>query len=123
MPSLFGEGIEHFSERFLVFLRRFHLPLLDHCHEFNRGYGPVGRIKVFAAQYRARISLDVSVVLHNDVIRAFALTDFIAFVMVFIKLFQARVIGSTLINIDQTRLLVFIKPAQDTPSACWGEFH
>jgi hypothetical protein len=47
-------------------------------------------------------------VLLNDVIQVCVLTDLDPYLLVSIPLFQARVIGSTLINIDQTRFAVFI---------------
>ncbi len=48
-------------------------------------------MKVFEAQHRAREPFDASVVLLDDVVQVFALTDFNAFVMVSIKLFQGIV--------------------------------
>ena len=47
-------------------------------------------------------------VLLDDVIQVFALTDLDPGLLVSIQLFQARVIGSTLIDIHQTRFAVFI---------------
>ena len=66
-------------------------------------------MKVFEAEHWSRQPLDASMVLLDDVIQVFALTDFNAFVMVSIKLFQARMIGSTLINVDQARFAVFLE--------------
>jgi len=63
-------------------------------------------MKVFEAQQRARFSLDASVVLFDDVVQVFALTDFNAFVTVSIKLFQARFVRTTLIDIHQTRFAI-----------------
>jgi hypothetical protein len=48
----------------------------------------LGRIKDFEAQHRAGFPLDSSVVLLDDVVQVFALTDFNAFVMVSNKLFS-----------------------------------
>ena len=65
-------------------------------------------MKVFETQHRSRAPLDVSMVLLDDVVQVLALTDLDTCLILSIQLFQARVIGSTLINIDQTRFAVFI---------------
>ena len=67
----------------------------------------LGRIKVLEVQHLGHFSLDASVVLLDDVVQVFALMDFNACVMGSIKLFQARVVRTTLIDIHQTRFAVF----------------
>jgi len=64
-------------------------------------------VKVFEAHHRARSPLDSLVVLLDDVDEVFALADFDMFLMISIKLFQARMIGPALVNVDQTRFSVF----------------
>ena len=59
-------------------------------------------MKVFEVQHWARQPLDVSVVLFNDIVQIFALTDLDARLMLSIHLFQACCIRTTLINIHQT---------------------
>jgi len=41
-------------------------------------------------------------VLFNDIVQVFTLTDFDSFLIVSVILFQARVISPALINVDQT---------------------
>ena len=65
-------------------------------------------MKVFEAEHWSRQPLDASMVLLDDVVQIFALTDFNTFVMASIQLFQARFIRTTLIDIHQTRVAVFI---------------
>ena len=45
-------------------------------------------------------------VLLNDIVQVFALTDLDTFLHISIHLFQARVIGPVLINIHQTRFTI-----------------
>jgi len=66
-------------------------------------------VKVFEAQHRGSQSLDAAVVLFNDVNQVFALADFDAGVVFLIQLLEACGIGSTLINVDQARLTVFLE--------------
>jgi hypothetical protein len=65
-------------------------------------------VKGFKAQHRTRQPFDAAVILLYDIVQVFTLTDLDACMMIAIHLFQARVIGPTLINIDQTRFAVFI---------------
>ena len=57
-------------------------------------------MKVFEAEHRAREPLDASMVLLDDDVQVFALTDFNAFVMVSIKLFHPCLVGTALINVN-----------------------
>ena len=59
-------------------------------------------MKVFEAEHWSRQSFDASMVLFNDIVQVFTLTDFDSFLIVSVILFQARVIGPALINVDQT---------------------
>ena len=45
-------------------------------------------------------------VLLNHIVQVFALADFNTVVMVTIKLVQTRLIGTALVNVDQTRFAV-----------------
>ncbi len=65
-------------------------------------------MKVFEAKHRSREPFDASVVLLDNIVQIFALTDFNTFVMVSIHLFQARFVRTTLIDIHQTRFAIFI---------------
>ena len=64
-------------------------------------------MKVFEAQHRARFSLDASVVLFDDIVQVFALTDLDPFLHLSVHLFQARFVRTTLIDIHQTRFAIF----------------
>ena len=65
-------------------------------------------MKVFEAQHRSREPFDASVVLLDDVVQVFALTDLDTCLMLSIQLFQANFVRTTLIDIHQTRFTVFI---------------
>ncbi len=65
-------------------------------------------MKVFEVQHRAREPFDASMVLLDEVVQVFALADLDACPVVSIQLFQARMIGSTLINVDQAWFAVFL---------------
>ena len=64
--------------------------------------GEVFATEPFEAQHWARQPLDASVVLFNDIVQIFALTDLDARLMLSIHLFQACCIRTTLINSHQT---------------------
>ena len=66
-------------------------------------------MKVFEVQHRTREPLDASMVLLDNVVQIFALADLDACLVVSIQLFQTRMIGSTLINVDQARFAVFLE--------------
>ena len=64
-------------------------------------------MKVLEAGHGSRQSFDASMILFNDLNQIFTLTDFDSFLIVSVKLFQAPLIGSALINVDQTWFAVF----------------
>lgn len=63
-------------------------------------------------------------VLFNDIIQVFTLTDFALFLIVSIILFQARLMGSALINILQTRFTIlanrFFQNTKSGFGITWG---
>ena len=61
-------------------------------------------MKVFETKHWSRQPLDASVVLFNDIVQVFAMTNCDACVMVSIHLFQARLIGPALINVTRLGL-------------------
>ena len=71
-----------------------HLALADHVHEFDAGNGCCRRSKRFEAEHRPHHSLDDAVVLFDDVIQIFDLTDFDVRLMLRVVTFERRRVGA-----------------------------
>lgn len=78
-------------------------------------------MKFFEAHHRAHSPLDSLAVLLDDVVAVFALADFDTFLMISIKLFQARMIGPALVNVDQARFSVFPDGLPQKPNAAYSK--
>ena len=109
LPSLGCEGIEPFGRRGRVSRRRFSLPCSAHGHHVHPRSRPLGRVNVFEAPHRAREPFDTSGALLDTSVQIVAVTDVYTCVLVSIHLYQASVLGSTLIDMPQTRFAVFLE--------------
>jgi hypothetical protein len=80
--------------RWTQFPCRAHLALADHVHEFDAGNGCCSRSKRFKTEHWPHHSLDGTVVLFDDVIQIFDLTDFDVRLMFRVVTFERRRVGA-----------------------------
>ena len=69
-------------------------------HEFDAGNGCRSRSKRFKTEHWPHHSLDGTVVLFDDVIQIFDLTDFDVCLMFRVVTFERRRVGATFVNRD-----------------------
>jgi hypothetical protein len=82
------------------------LTLPDHVHEFDAGKCHRGRPEGFETQHRPQQPLDGSMVLFDDVVEVFDLTDLGARFLLGIVAFDRRRVGTTLVDRDLPRRAV-----------------
>jgi hypothetical protein len=68
----------------------------------------LGRVKVFEFHHRSHQPFEASMVLRKPIVQTLALAKFIPFVVGTMKLMQTCLMGTALVNVDQTRATVFI---------------